>query len=37
MAHAGAPLDGRDAEQESQHAALSGAGLGLEGLNITNQ
>ena len=30
MAYAGAPLDGRDAEQESQHGTFSGAGLGLE-------
>lgn len=32
VAHAGTPLDGGDAEQESEHAAFLSSGLGLEGL-----
>jgi len=32
MAHARTSVDGGDAEQESQHAALSSPSLGLEGM-----
>ena len=32
MAHARTPLDGGDAEQESQYAAFPSPGMGLEGL-----
>ena len=32
MAHDGASMDGRDAEQESQHGPFSRESMGLEGL-----
>ena len=32
LAHARTPLDGRNAEQESEYAAFLSAGVGLEGL-----
>lgn len=34
MAHARTSLDGRDAQQESQHGAFLATSLGLEGLRI---
>lgn len=34
MAHARTPLDGRNAEQKSKHAALPSASMGLEGLRL---
>lgn len=34
MAHARTSLDGRDAQQESQHGAFLATSLGLEGLRM---